>query len=201
MEAKVSGELASDPEASLLHHLIRAAKRMHLGSAVTCPKKSRKSSENLGPTFHTHHDTDFVPERSSHEGRWKQPRALPGVPQWTLGPKRTQSSSASQTVGWLPAPGTHSSEGHESTPHGGCLGQPQKDDLPLATSCPGELRSGSGVIHRSLMSLFPSSSPAHRALLPGRRYTIQLTTLSGLRGEEHPTESLATAPTHVWTRE
>ncbi|XP_078185080.1 sushi, nidogen and EGF-like domain-containing protein 1 isoform X19 [Callithrix jacchus] len=38
------------------------------------------------------------------------------------------------------------------------------------------------------------------ALLPGRRYTIQLTTLSGLRGEEHPTESLATAPTHVWTR-
>uniref|UniRef100_A0A2K5E2F1 Sushi, nidogen and EGF-like domain-containing protein 1 n=1 Tax=Aotus nancymaae TaxID=37293 RepID=A0A2K5E2F1_AOTNA len=38
------------------------------------------------------------------------------------------------------------------------------------------------------------------ALLPGRRYTIQLTTLSGLQGEEHPTESLATAPAHVWTR-
>ncbi|XP_074254833.1 sushi, nidogen and EGF-like domain-containing protein 1 isoform X2 [Saimiri boliviensis] len=38
------------------------------------------------------------------------------------------------------------------------------------------------------------------ALLPGRRYTIQLTTLSGLRGEEHPTESLATALAHVWTR-
>ncbi|XP_037588133.1 sushi, nidogen and EGF-like domain-containing protein 1 isoform X8 [Cebus imitator] len=38
------------------------------------------------------------------------------------------------------------------------------------------------------------------ALLPGRRYTIQLATLSGLRGEEHPTESLATAPAHVWTR-
>uniref|UniRef100_H0WH28 Sushi, nidogen and EGF like domains 1 n=1 Tax=Otolemur garnettii TaxID=30611 RepID=H0WH28_OTOGA len=38
------------------------------------------------------------------------------------------------------------------------------------------------------------------ALLPGRRYTVQVTTLSGLWGEEHPTESLATAPMHVWTR-
>uniref|UniRef100_A0A8C9ADG5 Sushi, nidogen and EGF like domains 1 n=1 Tax=Prolemur simus TaxID=1328070 RepID=A0A8C9ADG5_PROSS len=38
------------------------------------------------------------------------------------------------------------------------------------------------------------------ALLPGRRYTIQVTTLSGLSGEEQPTESLATAPVHVWTR-
>uniref|UniRef100_A0A2K6F420 Sushi, nidogen and EGF-like domain-containing protein 1 n=1 Tax=Propithecus coquereli TaxID=379532 RepID=A0A2K6F420_PROCO len=35
------------------------------------------------------------------------------------------------------------------------------------------------------------------ALLPGRRYTIQVTTLSGLSGEEQPTESLATAPVHV----
>ncbi|XP_027622797.1 sushi, nidogen and EGF-like domain-containing protein 1 [Tupaia chinensis] len=38
------------------------------------------------------------------------------------------------------------------------------------------------------------------ALLPGRRYTIQVTTLSGLEDEEHPTESLATTPLHVWTR-
>ncbi|XP_053453179.1 sushi, nidogen and EGF-like domain-containing protein 1 isoform X2 [Nycticebus coucang] len=38
------------------------------------------------------------------------------------------------------------------------------------------------------------------ALLPGRKYTVQVTTLSGLWGEEHPTESLATAPMHVWTR-
>ncbi|XP_015999698.2 sushi, nidogen and EGF-like domain-containing protein 1 isoform X2 [Rousettus aegyptiacus] len=38
------------------------------------------------------------------------------------------------------------------------------------------------------------------ALLPGRRYTIRATALSGLRGQEHPTESLASAPLHVWTR-
>ncbi|XP_036757174.2 sushi, nidogen and EGF-like domain-containing protein 1 isoform X1 [Manis pentadactyla] len=38
------------------------------------------------------------------------------------------------------------------------------------------------------------------ALLPGRRYTIQVTALSGLGGQEHPTESLASAPLHVWTR-
>lgn len=38
------------------------------------------------------------------------------------------------------------------------------------------------------------------ALLPGRRYTIQATALSGLGGQEHPTESLASAPLHVWTR-
>nr|XP_012611141.1 sushi, nidogen and EGF-like domain-containing protein 1 isoform X4 [Microcebus murinus]XP_020143668.1 sushi, nidogen and EGF-like domain-containing protein 1 isoform X4 [Microcebus murinus] len=38
------------------------------------------------------------------------------------------------------------------------------------------------------------------ALLPGRRYTIQVTTLSGLSEEEQPTESLATTPVHVWTR-
>ncbi|XP_039084428.1 sushi, nidogen and EGF-like domain-containing protein 1 isoform X3 [Hyaena hyaena] len=39
-----------------------------------------------------------------------------------------------------------------------------------------------------------------RALLPGRRYTIQVTALSGLGGQEPPTESLASAPLHVWTR-
>ncbi|XP_059785117.1 sushi, nidogen and EGF-like domain-containing protein 1 isoform X10 [Balaenoptera ricei] len=39
-----------------------------------------------------------------------------------------------------------------------------------------------------------------RALLPGRRYTIWVTALSGLGGQEHPTESLASAPLHVWTR-
>ncbi|XP_064443469.1 sushi, nidogen and EGF-like domain-containing protein 1 isoform X10 [Mirounga angustirostris] len=38
------------------------------------------------------------------------------------------------------------------------------------------------------------------ALLPGRRYTIQVTALSGLGGQEPPTESLASAPLHVWTR-
>ncbi|XP_051695315.1 sushi, nidogen and EGF-like domain-containing protein 1 isoform X3 [Oryctolagus cuniculus] len=38
------------------------------------------------------------------------------------------------------------------------------------------------------------------ALLPGRRYTVQVTALSGPSGEEPPTESLASAPVHVWTR-
>ncbi|XP_053072048.1 sushi, nidogen and EGF-like domain-containing protein 1 isoform X5 [Acinonyx jubatus] len=38
------------------------------------------------------------------------------------------------------------------------------------------------------------------ALLPGRRYTIHVTALSGLGGQEPPTESLASAPMHVWTR-
>lgn len=38
------------------------------------------------------------------------------------------------------------------------------------------------------------------ALLPGRRYTIWVTALSGLGAQEHPTESLASAPLHVWTR-
>uniref|UniRef100_A0A7N5JJA1 Sushi, nidogen and EGF like domains 1 n=1 Tax=Ailuropoda melanoleuca TaxID=9646 RepID=A0A7N5JJA1_AILME len=38
------------------------------------------------------------------------------------------------------------------------------------------------------------------ALLPGRRYTIQVTALSGLGGQEPATESLASAPLHVWTR-
>ncbi|XP_025786521.1 sushi, nidogen and EGF-like domain-containing protein 1 [Puma concolor] len=38
------------------------------------------------------------------------------------------------------------------------------------------------------------------ALLPGRRYTIHVTALSGLGGQEPPTESLASAPLHVWTR-
>ncbi|KAM5271042.1 sushi, nidogen and EGF-like domain-containing protein 1 isoform 5-T7 [Hipposideros larvatus] len=37
------------------------------------------------------------------------------------------------------------------------------------------------------------------ALLPGRRYTIWVTALSGLGGQERPTESLASAPLHVWT--
>ncbi|KAM5327344.1 sushi, nidogen and EGF-like domain-containing protein 1 isoform 1-T13 [Glossophaga mutica] len=38
------------------------------------------------------------------------------------------------------------------------------------------------------------------ALLPGRRYTIRVTALSGPGGQEHPTESLASTPLHVWTR-
>ncbi|XP_006875291.1 PREDICTED: sushi, nidogen and EGF-like domain-containing protein 1 [Chrysochloris asiatica] len=37
-------------------------------------------------------------------------------------------------------------------------------------------------------------------LLPGRRYTVQAVTLSGIGPGEHPTESVATAPLHVWTR-
>lgn len=37
-------------------------------------------------------------------------------------------------------------------------------------------------------------------LMPGRRYTVRLTTLSGPGGAEHPTESLASAPLNVWTR-
>ncbi|XP_070278685.1 sushi, nidogen and EGF-like domain-containing protein 1 isoform X1 [Myotis yumanensis] len=38
------------------------------------------------------------------------------------------------------------------------------------------------------------------ALLPGRRYTVLVTALSGLGAQEHPTESVASAPLHVWTR-
>ncbi|XP_038939693.1 sushi, nidogen and EGF-like domain-containing protein 1 isoform X1 [Rattus norvegicus] len=37
-------------------------------------------------------------------------------------------------------------------------------------------------------------------LLPGRRYSVRLTTLSGPGGAEYPTESLASAPLNVWTR-
>ncbi|NXU56730.1 SNED1 protein, partial [Turnix velox] len=37
-------------------------------------------------------------------------------------------------------------------------------------------------------------------LQPGERYVIHVTTLSGLGTEDHLSESLATAPFHVWTR-
>ncbi|KAM7107230.1 sushi, nidogen and EGF-like domain-containing protein 1 isoform 12-T12 [Ciconia maguari] len=36
-------------------------------------------------------------------------------------------------------------------------------------------------------------------LQPGERYIVHVTTLSGLGMEDHPSESLATAPFHVWT--
>ncbi|KAM6178478.1 LOW QUALITY PROTEIN: sushi, nidogen and EGF-like domain-containing protein 1 [Rhynchocyon petersi] len=39
-----------------------------------------------------------------------------------------------------------------------------------------------------------------RALLPGRKYTIQVVALSGLSPEEHPTESMPAVPLTVWTR-
>ncbi|NXU79942.1 SNED1 protein, partial [Oreotrochilus melanogaster] len=39
-----------------------------------------------------------------------------------------------------------------------------------------------------------------RDLQPGERYIIHVTTLSGLGTEDHPSESLAVAPFHVWTR-
>uniref|UniRef100_A0A8D2CR36 Sushi, nidogen and EGF like domains 1 n=1 Tax=Sciurus vulgaris TaxID=55149 RepID=A0A8D2CR36_SCIVU len=38
------------------------------------------------------------------------------------------------------------------------------------------------------------------ALLPGRRYTVWVAALSGPGGADHPTESLASVPLHVWTR-
>lgn len=41
----------------------------------------------------------------------------------------------------------------------------------------------------------------HRDLQPGERYIVHVTTLSGLGTEDHPSESLATAPFHVWTSE
>lgn len=46
-------------------------------------------------------------------------------------------------------------------------------------------------------------SPAHlcRDLQPGERYIVHVTTLSGMGTEDHPSESLATAPFHVWTSE
>uniref|UniRef100_A0A8C6S0V9 Sushi, nidogen and EGF-like domains 1 n=1 Tax=Nannospalax galili TaxID=1026970 RepID=A0A8C6S0V9_NANGA len=70
------------------------------------------------------------------------------------------------------------------------------------------------TVHRVRVSIFyPEASEAQStevdrnvdqmtfgALLPGRRYTVRLTTLSGPVGAEHPTESLASAPLHVWTR-
>ncbi|NWJ01616.1 SNED1 protein, partial [Crypturellus undulatus] len=37
-------------------------------------------------------------------------------------------------------------------------------------------------------------------LQPGERYIVHVTTLSGLGSEDHPSESLASAPFHVWTR-
>ncbi|NXG46611.1 SNED1 protein, partial [Psilopogon haemacephalus] len=37
-------------------------------------------------------------------------------------------------------------------------------------------------------------------LQPGEKYVVHVTTLSGLGTEDHPSESLATAPFHVWTR-
>ncbi|XP_075363903.1 sushi, nidogen and EGF-like domain-containing protein 1 isoform X11 [Mycteria americana] len=37
-------------------------------------------------------------------------------------------------------------------------------------------------------------------LQPGERYIVHVTTLSGLGMEDHPSESLAMAPFHVWTR-
>ncbi|NXM70843.1 SNED1 protein, partial [Serilophus lunatus] len=37
-------------------------------------------------------------------------------------------------------------------------------------------------------------------LQPGERYIVHVTTLSGLRTEDHPSESLSTAPFHVWTK-
>lgn len=40
-----------------------------------------------------------------------------------------------------------------------------------------------------------------RDLQPGERYIVHVTTLSGLGTEDHPSESLATAPFHVWTSE
>lgn len=50
-------------------------------------------------------------------------------------------------------------------------------------------------------------TPSHPAFLlprdlqPGERYIVHVTTLSGLGTEDHPSESLATAPFHVWTSE
>lgn len=53
----------------------------------------------------------------------------------------------------------------------------------------------------SITRLFLSPCPPHcRALLPGRRYAIWATALTGLGVQERPTESLASAPLHVWTR-
>ncbi|NXL53183.1 SNED1 protein, partial [Podilymbus podiceps] len=37
-------------------------------------------------------------------------------------------------------------------------------------------------------------------LQPGEQYIVHVTTLSGLGMEDHPSESVATAPFHVWTR-
>ncbi|XP_073216584.1 sushi, nidogen and EGF-like domain-containing protein 1 isoform X2 [Lepidochelys kempii] len=39
-----------------------------------------------------------------------------------------------------------------------------------------------------------------RDLQPGERYLIHVSTLSGLETEDHPSESLAMPPFHVWTR-
>lgn len=67
---------------------------------------------------------------------------------------------------------------------------------PPAWVTPAERWSAS----RAILFLSLASIP-HRALLPGRRYAIWVTALSGLGGQERPTESLASAPVHVWTRE
>lgn len=56
----------------------------------------------------------------------------------------------------------------------------------------------------SLAAQLTPSHPAflpHRDLQPGERYIVHVTTLSGQGTEDHPSESLATAPFHVWTSE
>lgn len=55
------------------------------------------------------------------------------------------------------------------------------------------------VSHRA--HLLPPAFLLCRDLQPGERYIVHVTTLSGLGTEDHPSESLATAPFHVWTSE
>uniref|UniRef100_A0A7M4ETU3 Sushi, nidogen and EGF-like domain-containing protein 1 n=1 Tax=Crocodylus porosus TaxID=8502 RepID=A0A7M4ETU3_CROPO len=59
------------------------------------------------------------------------------------------------------------------------------------------------TVSRVRVSIRQPGDVEHRTvedLQPGERYIIHVTTLSGMGTEDHPSESLATAPFHVWTR-
>lgn len=91
----------------------------------------------------------------------------------------------------------------EQTPEGH-TGLTQPTDLVLVEATRASsraTRNPSPTCVAESQSAVESSPRLCRALLPGRRYTIQVTALSGLGGQEPPTESLASAPLHVWTRE
>lgn len=88
---------------------------------------------------------------------------------------------------------------------GGCLATSPGMTPTRVTPAPGRPPPGShwrsGGLRAEPSCSSPLASVPHRALLPGRKYAIWVTALSGLGGQEHRTESLASAPVHVWTRE
>ncbi|XP_059586850.1 sushi, nidogen and EGF-like domain-containing protein 1 isoform X3 [Alligator mississippiensis] len=62
------------------------------------------------------------------------------------------------------------------------------------------IRQPGGVEHHTVELNSSVAKYTFWDLQPGERYIIHVTTLSGVGTEDHPSESLATAPFHVWTR-